>query len=274
VDNLDKKIEELKQFIANKGKNGVVVAFSGGVDSTTLAALCHEVLGPKAVVVTAVSPTYTTEELKEAKQAAKQIGIRQQVVKTNELSNEEFTKNPENRCYFCKKELLMQMQTIAKKLEFEAIFEGTNFSELSGHRPGFLAVQEAINVYSPWATNKFSREEIRQVAKSLGLSVFDKPSNACLASRIPFNEKITVEKLNKIAKAERIIQKLTGIIQLRVRYHIDLARIELPKNEIKFLCDPDKLDEIVKSLKLLGFKFVTLDLEGYRTGSMLETLTK
>lgn len=272
MDNLDKKLEELKQFIANKGQNGVVVAFSGGVDSTTLAALCYEVLGPKAVAVTAVSPTYTVEELKEAKHAANQIGIQQKVVKTNELSNEEFTKNPENRCYFCKKELLKQMQIIANKLGFEAIFEGTNFSELSGHRPGFLAVQESRNVHSPWATNKFTREEIRQVAKRLELSVFDKPSNACLASRIPFNEKITVERLDRIEKAERFIRKLTGITQLRVRHHINLARIEVPKNKIELLNNPDMVDEIVKNLKILGFKFVTVDLEGYRTGSMLKTL--
>jgi uncharacterized protein len=274
VSNLDKKVEELKQFIANKGKNGVIIAFSGGVDSTTLAALCYEVLGSKAVAVTATSPTYTPEELEEAKQTAKQIGIKLHLVETDELSNQNFIKNPENRCYFCKKELLGQMEKVAKNLGFEAVFEGTNFSELSGHRPGFVAVQESERVFSPWVTNKFSRQEIRLIAKGLGLSVFNKPSNACLASRIPFNEKITAEKLDRIAKAEQIIRKLTGVTQLRVRDHNSLARIEVPKNEINILGDKEVIITISKELKNLGFKFVTVDLEGYRTGSMLETLDK
>jgi len=274
VSNLDKKVEELKQFIANKGKNGVIIAFSGGVDSTTLAALCYEVLGSKAVAVTATSPTYTSEELEEAKQTANQIGIKLHLVESDELSNQNFTNNPENRCYFCKKELLSQMEKMAKKLGFEAVFEGTNFSDLSGHRPGFVAVQESESVYSPWVTNKFSRQEIRLVAKGLGLSVFDKPSNACLASRIPFNEQITAEKLDRIAKAEQIIRKLTGVTQLRVRDHNSLARIEVPKNNIKLFGDKEVITIISEELKNLGFKFVTVDLEGYRTGSMLKTLDK
>ncbi|WNZ30379.1 MAG: ATP-dependent sacrificial sulfur transferase LarE [Candidatus Bathyarchaeota archaeon] len=269
---MTKKVDEIKHFIANKGKNGVVIAFSGGVDSTTLAALCYEVLGPKAVAVTAISPTYTTKELEDSENAAKQIGIKQHIVKTYELSNENFRKNPENRCYFCKKELLKQMQEIAKKLGFKAIFEGTNFSELTGHRPGFVAVQESKNVYSPWAANKFTRQEIRLVAKGLGLSVFNKPSNACLASRIPFNEQITAEKLDRIAQAEQIIRNLTGVTQLRVRDHNSFARIEVPKNEINLFSKNEVLDKIVKELKAIGFKFVTVDLEGYRTGSMLGTL--
>ena len=237
-----------------------------------MAALCYEVLGSKTVAVTATSPTYTPEELEEAKQTAKQIGIKLHLAETDELSNQNFIKNSENRCYFCKKELLGQMEKVAKKLGFEAVFEGTNFSELSGHRPGFVAVQESENVYSPWATNKFTRQEIRLVAKGLGLSVFDKPSNACLASRIPFNEQITAEKLDRIAKAEQIIRKLTGITQLRVRDHKSLARIEVPKNEINRLLEKEVFKTISKELKKLGFKFVTVDLEGYRTGSMLKTL--
>ena len=272
--NLDKKVQQLKQFISDKGKNGVVIAFSGGVDSSTLVTLCYDILGSKALAVTATSPTYTREELEDAKRMAKHIGIQLEIIKTDELSNNNFSKNPENRCYFCKKELLTQMQRIANKHGFKAVFEGTNFSELTGHRPGFVAVQELENVYSPWATNKFTRKEICQVAEAVGLSVFDKPSNACLASRIAFNEKITAEKLDRISKAEGIIRKLSGVSQLRVRDHKGLARIEVKKNEVEVLCKSDVLDEVVKSLKLLGFKFVTVDLEGYRTGSMLETLDK
>jgi uncharacterized protein len=272
VTDLDKKIDELKRFITDKGKDGAVIAFSGGIDSSTLAAVCHNVLGKKAVAVTAESPTYTPEELQDAKNIAKEIGIKHILIKTDELSNENFSKNPENRCYYCKKELLKQLQATANKLGFKTVFEGTNHSDLTGHRPGFKAVKELENVYSPWAENKFSKEEIREVAKKLGLSIPEKPSNACLASRIAFNETITAEKLARVAKAEQTIKKLTGVTQLRVRDHNGLARIEIPQNEIKQLTTPDVLNEIVKRLRLLGFKYVTVDLEGYRTGSMLGTL--
>jgi pyridinium-3,5-biscarboxylic acid mononucleotide sulfurtransferase len=272
MSSVDKKLEELKRFIEKKGKDGVVIAFSGGVDSATLAAVCHNILGEKAVAVTAQSPTYTPEELEDAKKTAKEIGIKLSVVKTGELSNENFSKNPENRCYYCKKELLEHLQKVANRLGFKTVFEGTNVSDLTGHRPGFVAVQEQENVYSPWMENRFTKEDIRFVAKKLGLSVLDKPSNACLASRIAYNERITAKKLARVAKAEQVIRKLTGVTQLRVRDHNGLARIEVSKDEIKLFCGDDVLDEIVKKLKLLGFKYVAVDLEGYRTGSMLLTL--
>ncbi len=142
------------------------------------------------------SPTYTSEELQDAKKIAKEIGIKLYIVETNELENPDFNKNPENRCYYCKKELLQTLIDFAHKLGFKAVFEGTNFSDLSDHRPGFKAVQEVKDVYSPWMINGFSKDEIRQVAKQMGLSVHDKPALACLASRIPFNQKITAEKLS------------------------------------------------------------------------------
>ena len=192
---LNRKLEALKCFIGEKGKDGVVIAFSGGVDSSTLAAVSFEVLGGKAVAVIAQSPTYTCEELEDAKKTAKDLGIKLFIIETNELENPNFNKNPENRCYFCKKELLKNLVAFTYALGFKAVFEGTNFSDLNDHRPGFKAVQEAKEVYSPWMINKFSKDEIRQVAKQMGLSVHDKPALACLASRIPFNEKITAEKL-------------------------------------------------------------------------------
>ena len=224
------KLEKLKEFIREKGKGGVVIAFSGGVDSSTLAKVSHDVLGDKAVAVIAQSPTYTSEELKEATEIAKNIGIKLYVIETNELANENFSKNPENRCYFCKKELLKSLTSFANKLGFQAVFEGTNFTDLSDHRPGFLAVQEAKNVYSPLMLNKFSKNEIRQLAKTMGLTVHDKPALACLASRIPFNEKITAEKLSRIDKAEQAVKALTGVKQVRVRDHNGLARIEVGKS--------------------------------------------
>jgi pyridinium-3,5-biscarboxylic acid mononucleotide sulfurtransferase len=269
---LNRKLEALKCFIQEKGKDGVAVAFSGGVDSSTLAAVSREVLGEKAVAIVAHSPTYTTEELLEAKKIAKDIGIKLYVVETNELENPDFSRNPENRCYYCKKELLQTLIDYAHKLGFKAVFEGTNFSDLNDHRPGFKAVQEAKNVYSPWMINKFSKDEIRQVAKQMGLSVHDKPALACLASRIPFNQKITAEKLGRIEKAEQAIKMIIGVKQIRVRDHNGLARIEVAKADIPLFSSVDVLDNVAEELKKLGFKYVTIDLEGYRSGSMLKTL--
>ena len=269
---IDGKYEALKRFIEEKGKDGVVIAFSGGVDSSTLAAVSHSILRDRVVAVTAESPTYTAEELEEAKKVAKEIGIRLIVVETDELSNENFSKNPENRCYYCKKALLERLQKVAKELGFKAVFEGTNFSDLTDHRPGFRAVKEMKNVYSPWVDTRFTKEEIRALARKMGLSVQNKPPLACLASRIPYYERITAEKLNRIGKAEQIIRKITGAQQLRVRDHNGLARIEVGRDERKLLCNVEILDKIACDLKRLGFKYVTVDLEGYRTGSMLLTI--
>lgn len=272
MEDLNRKLEVLKDFIKEKGKDGVVVAFSGGVDSSTLAAVTFGVLGERAVAVIAKSPTYTSEELKDAKKIAKDIGIKLYIIETNELYNEDFSKNPENRCYYCKKELLKALTDYAHEFAFKAVFEGTNFTDLNDHRPGFKAVQEAKNVYSPWMINKFSKDEIRQVAKTMGLSVHDKPALACLASRIPFNETITAEKLNRIDKAEQTVKAITGVKQIRVRDHNGLARIEVGKTERALFCSVDVLDRVAEELKKLGFKYVTFDLEGYQSGSMLKTL--
>jgi pyridinium-3,5-biscarboxylic acid mononucleotide sulfurtransferase len=272
MEDLNRKLEELKQFIKTKGRAGVVIAFSGGVDSSTLAAVSHSVLGEKVVAVTAQSPTYTSEELSDAKKIASDIGIRLYVVETNELENPDFNRNPENRCYYCKKELLERLIVFAHKLGFKTVFEGTNFSDLNDHRPGFKAVQEVKDVYSPWMINGFRKDEIRQVAKLMGLSVHDKPALACLASRIPFNEKITAEKLSRISRAEQAVKVLTGVKQVRVRDHNGLARIEVAKAERAIFCNVDILDSVYSELKKLGFKFVTFDLEGYQSGSMLKTL--
>ncbi len=269
---LDKKLVELKEFIAGKGKNGVVIAFSGGVDSSTLAAVSRQVLGKKAVAVIAQSPTYTSDELRDAKKTAQDIDITLYVIQTDELQNEDFAKNPENRCYYCKKELLQKLLTFAQGHGFGAVFEGTNFSDLSDHRPGFRAVQEIEGVYSPWVACKFSKDEIRQTAKNMGLSVYDKPSHACLASRIPFNQPITAEKLSRVYQAEQAIEAIVPVRQLRVRDHNGLARIEVGDEERALFCKVEVMDRVVLELKRLGFVYVTFDLEGYRTGSMLGTL--
>jgi len=264
-----KKDERLKRYIEGKGKNGVVIAFSGGVDSATLAAVCHNVLGEKAVAVTAKSPTYTSEEMEGAIKIAKEIAIEHYFVETDTLSNENFAKNPENRCYYCKTELLECLQKFAHEKGLGVIFEGTNFSDLGGHRPGFKAVKERENVFSPWMENEFTKDEIRAMAKKLGLSIYDKPASSCLASRIPFGECITEERLQRVAEAERIIKSTSNVRQLRVRDHNGLARVEVGRDEMALLFDDAITDKIVEKLKQLGFNFITLDLEGYRTGSML-----
>ncbi len=269
---LEHKLAKLKAFIADVGKDGVVVAFSGGVDSSTLAAISHQVLGSKAIAVIAKSPTYTNEELEDSKKIAADIGIKIFTIETNELANPDFAKNPENRCYYCKKELLQNLIAFAHTFGFKAVFEGTNASDLSGHRPGLKAVEETKDVYSPWKTIGFTKSEIRQIAKQLKLSIADKPALACLASRIPYNQKITAEKLQRIEEAERAIRKIVVVKQLRVRDHNGLARIEVDRDERALFCDIVVLDKVISMLKGLGFKYVTLDLEGYLSGSMLKTL--
>ena len=272
MDTLNEKLHKLRDFIREKGKDGVVVAFSGGVDSSTLTAVAHQVLNNKLVAVSAKSPTYTSTELDDARQIAEAIGVKLFIVETNELDNPEFTKNPENRCYFCKKELLQTLVNFAHTIGFKVVFEGTNFSDLKDHRPGFQAVKEIADVYSPWMLYGFSKDEIRLVAKQLGLGVHDKPALACLASRIPFNQEITTEKLQRVEKAEEAIKALLPITQLRVRDHNGLARIEVPKSQRELLCNGEVLDKVAEALKALGFSFVTIDLEGFRSGSMLKTL--
>jgi pyridinium-3,5-biscarboxylic acid mononucleotide sulfurtransferase len=274
MDNLNNKLKKLKAYIAEVGKDGVAIAFSGGVDSSTLAAITHQVLGEKAVAVTAQSATYTSEELADAKKVAAEIGIKLYLIKTNELENPDFAQNPENRCYYCKTELLQTIVKMAHEHGLKSVFEGTNASDLNEHRPGFKAVQEVKDVYSPWKINYFIKQEIRKIARQMGLSVNDKPPLACLASRIPYNMQITAEKLRRIEKAEVEIKKLVAVKQLRVRDHNGLARIEVNKDERSKLCNLKVIDAIVSALKKLGFVYVTFDLEGYRSGSMLETLSK
>lgn len=272
MEGLHEKYKNLRLFIQEKGKDGAIIALSGGVDSSTLAAVCYDVLGEGAVAVTAKSPTYPPEEMEEAKRITGEIGIKHYIVETDELLNENFVRNPENRCYYCKKQLLDRLQDFADTLGFRAIFEGTNFSDLGGHRPGFKAVKERKNVFSPWAENEFTKEEVRTLSKKLGLSVYDKPASACLASRIPFGEQITKERLDRIGRAEQLIKKICGARQLRVRDHNGLARIEVGRNERNLLFNVEIIGEITQGLKQLGFKFVTMDLEGYRPGSMLVTI--
>lgn len=270
----DEKYDRLKKFILDKGGGGVVVAFSGGVDSSTLAAVCHSLLGDRVVAVTSVSPLHPQEEVEGAVRVAREIGVRHLLIESDEFSDEDFVRNPEDRCYYCKRSLLRALKRVAEELGFGVVFEGTSLSDLRGHRPGWRAIAEEESVYSPWVEAGFTKEDIRKLARMIGLSVHDKPSMACLASRIPFNERITVERVVRVGKAEAAVKRIAGVRQVRVRDHNGLARIEVDENEMKQLLNIELMRKIAEELKRLGFKYVTLDLEGYREGSMLLTLGK
>jgi uncharacterized protein len=270
---LSQKYDDLISFIEEKGCEGVVIAFSGGVDSSTLAAICRKVLGERVVAATAKSVTYPQEELADARRVAEEIGLKHYIFETNELCDHDFVRNPENRCYYCKKVMLHELRSLADQLGLKSVFEGTNFSDLGSHRPGFKAVTESSNVFSPWVATGFTKVEIRTLAKQTGLPVHSKLALACLASRIPYGERITKEKLERVGKAEAVVRRISGVRELRVRDHNGLARIEVGRNERTLLFSEEIMDKISKELKELGFKFVAFDMEGYRTGSMLAGLT-
>uniref|UniRef100_A0A7C4S614 ATP-dependent sacrificial sulfur transferase LarE n=1 Tax=Geoglobus ahangari TaxID=113653 RepID=A0A7C4S614_9EURY len=257
---LEKKLQNLKEFVKDKGKNGALIAFSGGLDSTTLAVICKDLIDVK--LATIVSDIFPASEIEEASKIAKKLGLEHIKIELDLLSDENFIRNPVDRCYYCKKMMIKRLKEFNR-----VIFEGTNVSDLKKHRPGYKALLEEENVYSPWVEAKITKDEIIQIAKSLGLPI--KSPSPCLATRIPFNERITREKLKRIEKAENIIKDISGVKILRVRDHGDLARIEVGKEERKLLCDTKIMDEILRELKALGYKYVTLDLEGYREGSLL-----
>lgn len=264
------KLEELKEFIRKQSEKGILIALSAGVDSSTLAAVTYQVAGEHAAAATAISSTYP-EQKKEAEKIAKEIGINHYFIETNELHSEQFIRNPLNRCYFCKRHLITSLRELATKLGFEVIFEGTTKSDLSGHRPGYEAIKEAEKTYSPWVQFGFGKDEIRHLAQELNISIHSKPSLACLSSRIPFNEDITKERLQRIRTAERFIQEELNVRQLRVRDHDGIARIEVGKEEREEFYDKTIMDSIGEKLRSLGFNYVTLDILGYQRGSMLRT---
>ncbi len=262
------KLERLKGIIKDLG--GVVVAFSGGVDSTFLVRVAVDVLGDRVLAVTAVSETYPVEEVEEAKELARALGVRHQVIYTEELSNLEFASNPPNRCYFCKKELFAKLWEVAKENGLESVVDGANLDDTGEHRPGLVAGRE-LGVRSPLRESGFTKEEIRKASRGLGLPTWNKPSLACLSSRFPYGQRITPEKLQQVGRAERFLKGL-GISQVRVRYHGQVARIEVPRQEMGVVFE--NAEKVSAKLKALGFIYVALDLDGYRSGSMDEALTE
>jgi uncharacterized protein len=261
------KIEKIKEAI--KARESAVIAFSGGVDSSTLAALAFEELGEKALAVTLDSPLFPRHQLETAAQTACEIGIQHKILHFSLSGVPYFSANTINRCYFCKKALLETLLEFAEKAGYNVVLEGTNASEIKGeNRPGYKAIQEAgEKIYSPFVEFNITKEEIREIAANLSLSAASRPSAACLATRVAYGQPITPEALEKIEKAEDFLLDL-GFTQFRVRMHSNLARIEVTDREFEDALR--KKDKISRHLKDLGFDYVTLDLEGFRSGSMDE----
>ncbi|BCS81346.1 ATP-dependent sacrificial sulfur transferase LarE [Anaerocellum diazotrophicum] len=262
---LQGKYEKLKNYIKSLGS--LAIAYSGGVDSTFLVKVAYDVLGDRVIAVTATSSTYPKRELNDAITFIKQVGAKHIVIESEELEIEGFNKNPVDRCYYCKKELFEKIWKVAKAHGIEYVADGSNFDDLNDFRPGMKAACE-LNVVSPLKVAGLTKEDIRKLSKEFGLPTWDKPAFACLSSRIPYGERITKEKLSMIEKAEEYLLGL-GFKQVRVRYHQDkLARIEIGKDEMEKFLDIKLIESVRNKFKELGFLYITLDLEGYRTGSM------
>jgi uncharacterized protein len=265
---MENKLEHLKEYL--KGLGSVAVAFSSGVDSTFLLKVAHDVLGDKAIAITAQSCSFPKRELNEAKAFCEKEGIQHVICQSEELEIEGFSKNPPNRCYLCKKELFEKIGDIAKKNGIEYIAEGSNMDDNGDYRPGLVAVAE-LGIKSPLREALLNKKEIRTLSKEMGLPTWDKQSFACLSSRFVYGETISEEKLGMVDKAEQLLLDL-GFHQVRVRIHGDIARIEVLPDEIERLVSGENREKIYSYLKQLGFSYVTLDLGGYRMGSMNETL--
>ncbi|MDD2539703.1 MAG: ATP-dependent sacrificial sulfur transferase LarE [Desulfuromonadaceae bacterium] len=262
---LSDKREKLHTILADIG--GCVIGFSGGVDSALLFAVATAVLGSRVLAVTAMSQTFPARELQEARELAEQIGGRHLVIISDELDIPEFRDNPRNRCYYCKKELFGKLRAIADQESLGYVLDGTNVDDADDHRPGRIAAEE-FRVRSPLEEAGFTKQDIRDLSREMGLPTWDKPALACLSSRFPYGTSITPERISQVGLAEELLREL-GFQTLRVRYHGSVARIELGEQEFGQATGILRT-EIVARVKTAGFTYVALDLQGYRTGAMNE----
>ncbi|HVQ00570.1 MAG TPA: ATP-dependent sacrificial sulfur transferase LarE [Candidatus Thermoplasmatota archaeon] len=260
------KLRRLRQQLQDM--RSCAIAYSGGVDSTFLVTVAFQELGRRALAVTATSSTYPKKELKEAERYAKKLGIPHVIIHSEELDIDGFADNPPERCYSCKKELFQKIQQIATKHRLAYVLDGSNADDKRDYRPGAKAKDE-LGVRSPLQDVGLTKQEIRGLSKSMHLDTADKPALACLASRFPYGTRITRERLKQVEAAEEFLVSL-GARSCRVRYHDAIARIEVPSKDFRMILQNAK--EIVKRFKRLGFTYVTLDIEGYRTGSLNEVL--
>ena len=259
------KLDELIQWFDDK--NRVLVALSGGVDSALVAYAAYQSRRSSAMAVIADYKTLAQDELESAKKVCSEIGIQHIVIEYNELENSEFVKNDKNRCFHCRTELSEHLKEIAKKENADLIVDGTNLDDLRDYRPGIIALKEN-GVKSPLVEVGFTKDEIRNCVRSVGLSVYDRPSNSCLASRIPWGQQVTAERLARIENGEIMIKKIFGVKQVRLRDLDDAAKIEVLPEEIKLLADKNKFTKLDSELKKIGFKTVIVDPEGYRSGKL------
>ncbi|HEY5563747.1 MAG TPA: ATP-dependent sacrificial sulfur transferase LarE [Clostridiaceae bacterium] len=264
------KLEKLKNNLLNL--KGAVIAYSGGVDSTFLIKVAHDVLKDKVVAVTARSSTYPEREFKEAVSYIKKIGAEHVVIFSEELDIEGFAKNPVDRCYYCKKELFTKIWDIAKDRGFQHVLDGANADDVGDFRPGLKAGRE-LKVISPLKDADLTKADIRLLSKEMNIPTWNKPSFACLSSRFPYGNEITKKKLSMVEQAEEFLLG-EGFRQVRVRHHNDIARIEVAIEERSKFFNDALMDKIGDKFKAIGYKYVTLDLNGYRTGSMNEVLSE
>ena len=248
----------------------ILVSFSGGVDSTFILKVAHDELGDRVLAVTGVSPTYPDHEKQDAEKLTSELGVRHMFVSTNELENNDFSKNTVRRCYHCKKELFSICKKKALEFELDWVVDGSNFDDRKDFRPGMEAARE-MGIRSPLIEAKLTKDDIRNLSRMLHLSTWNKPSFACLSSRFPFGTEIKHELLDRIGECENFLREL-GFEQFRVRYHNEIARIEVDIKDMHRFYNRTTSDKIVKKFKESGFTYITLDLEGYRTGSMNEKI--
>ena len=263
------KLAELINWFENKDQ--VLVALSGGVDSALVAYAAFQKLGKSAIAVTADYKTLSQEELDTAKKICGEIGIPHKIIEYNELENEDFVRNDENRCFYCRSELAYHLNNLAKEIQSEVIVDGTNLDDLSDYRPGINAMRDN-GIQSPLVETKFSKKDVRNAAQSVGLSIFDKPSNSCLASRIPWGERVVAERLLRIELSEKFVKQTINAKQVRVRDLNGVAKLEVAQNELNYLNNKKTLEKISSQLKQFGFSSVIVDPEGYRPGKINVTV--